>query len=103
MDRGHVILEVHHVVENQALRFADRVVADDPLLCWHLAQVNILDMVPHVRDALEGAQDQKSTLEELQARRIPPRPSSNTSETLVATKPTPPHHNLARQTDAELR
>jgi hypothetical protein len=54
VDPGHVILKVHYVVENQALRFADRVVADDPLLYWHLAQVNILDMVPYIRDALEG-------------------------------------------------
>ncbi len=57
MDCRHVMLEFHHVVKNQALRFADRVVADDPLLCWHwhLAQVNFLDMVPHVRNAVEGA------------------------------------------------
>lgn len=50
-----MIFEVHNVVENQSLSLADRVVADDPLLCWHLAQVNILDMVPHVRNAVEGA------------------------------------------------
>ena len=31
VDRGHVILEVHHVVKNQSLSFADRVVADNPL------------------------------------------------------------------------
>jgi hypothetical protein len=55
MDSRHVILEVHNVVENQPLSLADRVVANDPLLCWHLAQVNMLDIVPHVRDALEGA------------------------------------------------
>ena len=55
MDRRHVILEMHNVVENQPLSLADRVVADDPLLCWHLAQVNILDMVPHVRNAVKSA------------------------------------------------
>jgi hypothetical protein len=48
VDPGHVIIEMHHVVKNQALCVADRVVADGPLLCWHLAQVNILNMVPHV-------------------------------------------------------
>jgi hypothetical protein len=42
VDYRHVILEVRHVVENQPLRLTERVVADDPLLCWHLAQVNIL-------------------------------------------------------------
>jgi hypothetical protein len=36
VDSGHVILEVHHVVENQSLSLADRVVADNPLLCWYL-------------------------------------------------------------------
>jgi len=55
VDSRHVILEVHNVVENQSLSLADRVVTDDPLLCWHLAQVNILDMVPHVRRAFKGA------------------------------------------------
>jgi hypothetical protein len=55
VDRSHVILEMHHVVENQPLSLAGRVVADDPLLCWHLAQVNILDMVPHVRNAVKVA------------------------------------------------
>jgi hypothetical protein len=55
VDPGHIILEMHYVVENQALRFADRVVADNPLLCWLLAQVNILDMVPYIRDALKDA------------------------------------------------
>lgn len=55
MDSRHVILEVHNVVENQHLSFVDRVVAPNPLVCWHLAQVNILDMVPYIRDALKGA------------------------------------------------
>ena len=55
MDSRHVILEVHHVVENQSLSLADRVMADDPLLCWYLAQVNILDVVLHVRNAIKGA------------------------------------------------
>ena len=50
----HVILEPHNVVENQPLSLADRVVTDERLLCWHLAQVT-LDMVPHVRNALKGA------------------------------------------------
>jgi len=55
VDSRHVILEVHNVIKNQPLSLAYRVVTDDPLLCWHLAQVNILDMVPHVRNALKGA------------------------------------------------
>jgi hypothetical protein len=33
VDSSHVILKVHHVVENQPLSLADRVVADDSLLC----------------------------------------------------------------------
>ena len=52
MDSRHVILEPHNGVENQPLSLADRVVADERLLC--LAQVT-LDMVPHVRNALKGA------------------------------------------------
>jgi hypothetical protein len=55
VDSRHVILEVHNVVENQSLSLVDRVVTDDPLLCWHLTQVNVLDMVPHVRRAFKGA------------------------------------------------
>jgi hypothetical protein len=55
VDSRHVILEVHHVIESQSLSLADRVVADDPLLCRHPAQVNILDVVPHVRNAVKGA------------------------------------------------
>ena len=55
VDSRHVILEVHYVVENQPLSLADRVVTDERLLCWHLAQVNILDMVPHVRNTFKGA------------------------------------------------
>lgn len=43
----HVILEMHHIVENRPLSLADRVVADDPLLYRYPTQVN-LDMVPHV-------------------------------------------------------
>ena len=30
---GHVILKLYHVVENQSPSLADRVVADNPLLC----------------------------------------------------------------------
>ena len=37
VNRSHVILEPHNVVENQPLSLADRVVADDLLLCWHLS------------------------------------------------------------------
>jgi hypothetical protein len=37
VDRGHVILKLHNVVENQSLSLIDRVVAGDPLLCWHPA------------------------------------------------------------------
>ena len=55
MDSRHVILEKHNVVENQPLSLADRVVTDDLLRCWHLAQVNILDMVPHIRNAVKCA------------------------------------------------
>jgi hypothetical protein len=44
---------MHHAVSGKPSAF--RMVADNPLFCWHLAQVNILDMVLHVRDALEGA------------------------------------------------
>jgi len=55
VDYGHVTLEVHYVVENKPMTLTDRVGTDNPLLCWHLAQVSILDMVLYVRDALEGA------------------------------------------------
>ena len=52
VDSRHVILEVLNMVENQPLSLTDRVVADGPLLCWHLAQVNILDIVPRARSLL---------------------------------------------------
>jgi hypothetical protein len=55
MDCFRVIQFKNHVIEDQALRITDRVVADNPLLCCHLDQVNILDMFPHIRDALKGA------------------------------------------------
>ena len=55
VDRGHVILEMHHVIENQPRSLAYRMVANDPLLCRHVAQMNILNMVPHVRNAVKGA------------------------------------------------
>ena len=55
MDRGHVILKMHNVIENQSLSLAHRVVAHYPLLCRYLAQMNILNMAPHVRNAVENA------------------------------------------------
>jgi hypothetical protein len=47
VDSRHVILEVLHVVEDQSRSLANRVGADDPLLCGHPAKVN-LDVVPHM-------------------------------------------------------
>jgi hypothetical protein len=37
VDSRHVILKPYNVVENQPLSLVDRVVADNPLLYWHLA------------------------------------------------------------------
>jgi hypothetical protein len=47
VDRGHVILEMHHVIEHQPHSLAHKMVANDPLLCRYVAQMNILNMVPH--------------------------------------------------------
>jgi hypothetical protein len=47
-----VIFEIHHVVENQPLSLAYRMVTS-----YQLAQglqMNILNMIPHVRNAFEG-------------------------------------------------
>ncbi len=46
MDRCHMMFEIHCVIENGSLSLTDMMRADDRLL---LAQVDILDMVPHVR------------------------------------------------------
>jgi len=48
VDCRHVILEVHHVVKSQLLSLVYRIVAANRQLCWYLAQINTLDMVPHV-------------------------------------------------------
>jgi hypothetical protein len=55
MDRRYMILEMHHVIEHQPLSLAHRMVANDPLLCRYVAQMNILNMVPHVRNTVKGA------------------------------------------------
>jgi hypothetical protein len=55
VDRGHVILEMHHVIEHQPLSLVYRMVANDPLLCRYVAQLYIPNMVPHVRNAVKGA------------------------------------------------
>lgn len=55
MDRGYVILEMHHIIENQTLGLVYRMVANYPLLCRYVAQMNILNIVPHVRNAVKGA------------------------------------------------
>jgi hypothetical protein len=54
VDRGHVILEMHHVIKRQPFSLAYRMVANDPLLCRYVAQMNTLNMVPHVRNAVKG-------------------------------------------------
>jgi hypothetical protein len=51
VDSGHVILEVHDMVKNHPLSFAYRVVADNLLLSWLLAQVNVLDIATCLRRA----------------------------------------------------
>ena len=54
VDRGHVILEMHHVIEYQPFSLVYRMVANDPLLCCYIAQMNTLNMVPHMRNAVKG-------------------------------------------------
>ena len=44
----HMILKVRHVIKNQPLSLAYRMVANDPQVCWYLAQVKIFNMVYHV-------------------------------------------------------
>ena len=48
MDCRHVILKPHHVIKNQPLSLAHRMVANYALICWLLAQVKIFNMVHHV-------------------------------------------------------
>jgi hypothetical protein len=55
VDRGHMILKMYNVIENQSLSLAHRVVAHYLLLCRYLAQTNILNMVPHVQNAVKNA------------------------------------------------
>jgi hypothetical protein len=45
---------VYYIVENQTLYFVDRIVADNPLLYWYLIQINILDIIPYIRDVFKG-------------------------------------------------
>jgi hypothetical protein len=47
-----VIFEMHHVVENQPLSLAYRIVTSYQLA--QVLQMNILNMIPHVRNAFEG-------------------------------------------------
>ena len=54
MDRGHVILEMYHVIEHQPFSLVYRMVANDPLLYQYVAQMNTLNMVPYVRNAVKG-------------------------------------------------
>ena len=49
----YMILELYNVAENQSLSLADRVVTDEKLLCWHLAQMT-LNVVLYVQNALKG-------------------------------------------------
>lgn len=52
MDHCHVILETYCVTENRPLSLTDRIGPDNELPFQELAQVDILDMVPHVRHTL---------------------------------------------------
>jgi len=49
MDPGHMVLEMHHVFENQTCSLIYRMVTNDGLFSRYLAQqMNILNMVSHV-------------------------------------------------------
>ena len=50
----YMILKMNHVVKNQPLSLAYRMEANDSLLWWYFAQVNILNMVPHMRNTGKG-------------------------------------------------
>jgi hypothetical protein len=55
VDCGHMILEMYHIIENQPCSLAYRMVANDPLFCQYVAQMNILNMVPYVQNVVKRA------------------------------------------------
>ena len=42
----HIILKMRRIVENQPLSLACKMVENDPLVCWYLAQVKIFNIGP---------------------------------------------------------
>ena len=53
MNSGNVILEEHHGVEGHALSLANGVTTRDQFI--QVLQMKILNMIPHVGNAFEGA------------------------------------------------
>lgn len=53
VNRRYVIFEMHHTIENQSLSLAHGMVTSYQLA--KVLQMNILDMVPHVRNVFKGA------------------------------------------------
>jgi hypothetical protein len=54
MDPSHVVLEMHHVIENHPLRLTYRVAAYYLLICCFIFQMNILNVVHHDRGTAKG-------------------------------------------------
>lgn len=55
MGSRYVILKMHHIIENQLNSLAIRMLADHLLLRRYVAQIKVVSMVPHVRNAGRGA------------------------------------------------
>ena len=55
MDCCHMILKMHHSIEDYPFSLAHRMVANYPLICWLLAQMKVFNMVHHMRNATKSA------------------------------------------------